>query len=179
VKKHKLFAEPNLYLRTLAQVSLMELPYFVEYLGRIRALASSAIIKQGLSDYEREQFLDYLEIVAGYNKSIKWILANIELPKELILKLKQTDELFQFYRGVLREYFAKNFKVEAMSGFEFFKYSSTVMDAFIEFHETLLSNYLKMIKRHKIRLIKRLAFLIFGISMLFLFRFPCYFFLLH
>lgn len=44
-EKHKLFAEPDLYLRTLAQVSLMELPRFIEYLGRTRAIVSSALAK--------------------------------------------------------------------------------------------------------------------------------------
>lgn len=47
--------------------------------------------------------------------------------------------------------------------------STITIDAFIEFHQILLINYLEMIKRHKISLIKRLGFLIFGISLLFLF----------
>ncbi len=164
-EKHKLFAEPDLYLRTLAQVSLMELPRFIEYLGRTRAIVSSALAKGGLTNHEKEMLLDYYEVLSGYNKNIKWILENIKLPEDTLLKLRNSQDLFEVYRITLRKYLAQDFRTKEMTGLEFFRFATITIDAFIDFHEALLRKYLEMIKAQKEGLFKRLGFLISGITL--------------
>jgi len=68
---HQLFAEPDLFLRTLAQVAIMELPNFIENLGRISILGSGAIVKGGLTLQEKKLLLSYLEIFSGYKKTLQ------------------------------------------------------------------------------------------------------------
>ena len=55
-EKHRLFAEPDLYLRTLAQVSLLELPNIVEALGKLRAIGSAAVERNHMPPEDKKIF---------------------------------------------------------------------------------------------------------------------------
>lgn len=102
--------------------------------------------------------LDYYEVLSGYNKNIKWILENIKLPEDTLLKLRNSQDLFEVYRITLRKYLAQDFRTKEMTGLEFFRFATITIDAFIDFHEALLRKYLEMIKAQKEGLLKGLVF---------------------
>lgn len=165
---HKLFTEPDLYVRTLAQVTLMEMPRFIEYMGRLRAISSGAIEKGGLSEEDKKLILGYLEEIVSYRKSLHWILENITLPQETIIMFRNAQDLLNMFMSTFNEYFAKDFKVKGLRGTEFFKSATSVIDGFIESHKVLLYTSLKIIKNKKISYFKRLTLLLSGLSFVFI-----------
>lgn len=64
---HRLFGDPDLYLRTLAQVALMELPNFIETLGKTRALGSRILARGKIFPYEKNLLLKYTQIYSNYS----------------------------------------------------------------------------------------------------------------
>lgn len=165
---HRLFGDPDLYLRTLAQVALMELPNFIETLGKTRALGSRILARGRILPYEKNLLLKYTQTIPIYENAINWTLINIKYPEDIIYDLNIAQKALYEYKELLNHYVILNFKKDKeRTPIEFFLTATHVIDSLIKVNKSILNNYLSILAERKKAYIKNLVLLILLISIIF------------
>lgn len=154
-EKYALFAEADLYLRTLAQVSLLELPNLIEALGKLRAIGSAAVKRNYIPPEDKEIFIRNFQSLKGYQEVLRWTLLNIKFPRETIITLESAFKLLEDFMHISESLMIKDFQEEfALTGYGYFKLATACIESFYDLHSSIFEEYLKKIEAKKEFLIK-------------------------
>jgi diguanylate cyclase (GGDEF)-like protein len=160
-EKYRLFEEPNLYLRTLAQVSLLEIPNLVEALAKTRAIGSGALTRRYISQEDKKIFLQNYQALNGYKEALRWTLLNIKIPKKTIISMESSFKLLDDFLQLSQIFLLNDFTGKfSLTGYGYFKLATAVIESFYELHAQIFEEYLLQIEERK-RLLLKNAFLSF------------------
>lgn len=174
-EKHQLFAEPDLYLRTLAQVSLLELPNLIEALGKLRAIGSAGVERNHMPPEDKKIFLQNFQALQGYQEVLRWTLLNIKFPRKIIIALESSFKLLNDFMNLSQTFLINDFRGGfALTGYGYYKLATAVIDSFYSLQSLILSEYLQQIEEKKKELIRSgllsflfLSLVLGGISLFF------------
>lgn len=154
-EKYQLFAEPYLYLRTLAQVSLLELPNLIEALGKLRAIGSVGVERKHMFPEDKKIFFQNFQALQGYHEILRWTLLNIKFPRKTIIAMESSFKLLNDFMDLSQSLLLNGFQGGfSLTGYGYFKLATAVIDSFYSLQSLILSEYLQQIEEKKNELIR-------------------------
>jgi len=161
--RHGLFSDPDIYVRTLAEVALIEIPKLAEILGRIRGLGSGYLARRSINPAERRQLLRLYAVAHGYAGALEWTVKNIQLPRETVTLLQTGSEELESFLKHSEDLITR----ESLKGFSargYFERASQVIETFYEIYFRLTRELVARLKRKQKKLFREwlLSSLIFS-----------------
>lgn len=154
-EKYNLFAYPDLYLRTLAQVSLLGLPNLIEALEELRAIGSVAAERSYILAEDKKIFIKNFQSLYGYQEVLRWTLSNIQFPRETLIAFENSFKLLEEFMNYSESLLLYNFKGEfALTGYGYFKLATLCIDSFYNLHSSIFEEYLKQLEAKREKLAK-------------------------
>ncbi len=166
--RHALFQDPDLYVRTLAEVALIELPKLIEILGRIRGLGSGYLAQEKKNPALQKTLFRLYATANGYGGALEWTVKNIRFPTETILLLKTAyQELSEFLTQ--SETLISLRPESPLAPSTYFQIASGVIDTFLEVYSRLTQDLIQRLNQKKRSLIRDWFLSILLLSFMFIF----------
>ena len=165
-ESHGLFADPDLYVRTLAQVALIELPKLTEILGRIRGVGSGFLANHDLGRGDKRELLRLYSQAYAYSGALKWTLANIRFPTKTILLLKSGSQELQDFLKRSEDIVAGS--QVSFTPMGYFHIASEVIGKFVDIYLQLMDEVGVRLKDKRRRFIRNWLIFTFILSTIFI-----------
>ncbi|QJA06353.1 EAL domain-containing protein [Thermosulfurimonas marina] len=160
-QRHALLSDPDLYVRTLAQVALIEIPKLTELLGRIRGLGSGYLARYPrLKPAERQTLLRLYATAHAYSGALDWTVRNIRFPETTVLRLRVASQQLEEFLRQGEEIFTEDSPSDPQT---YFQVATSVIDLFFETYKELVRELVRRLKTRREKLLLQ-----FGLSLAFL-----------
>ncbi len=172
--RYGVLSDPNLFVRTLADTALIEIPKLAEVIGRIRGLGGGILAKGRCTKKGREEIARLYGLLVGYSQVVSWTTKNVKLPEEIISSFKRANEKLKGFIVTVRESFLIG-QSPKLDPVDYFNRASVAVDSWFKVHELML-DYLKELLFNKKREIlynlfpKLLSIVLFAIFIIYLVR---------
>ncbi len=168
-RKHGLFSDPDLHVRTLAEVALVELPKFTEILGRICGLGSGYLARQTLNSAEKKTLFKLYTSAYGYAEVLEWSLKTIPVSKETVFLLENAYRQFENLLSQSENLLAQGFQNRNFTPEEYFKQASDVIRTFQLVGRRMTGELIARLEEKKHRLWRNWGISVAAISLVFIF----------
>ena len=91
-EEYRILSDPNLFVRTLADTALIEIPKLAEVIGRIRGLGGGILAKGKGTKKGREEIARLYGFLVGYSQVVSWTTKNVKFPEEIISFFRRANE---------------------------------------------------------------------------------------
>lgn len=167
--QYALFSDPDLYVRTLAEVALIELPKLTEILGRIRGLGSGYLARKNLSLSEKKNLLKLYVSAHSYAGMLQWTIKNIQIPEGTVLLLKTAYQQFEEFLSKSEELLNINFKTTSLTPESYFNIASLVIKSFNEVYRQIADDLIERFYNKKKKIIKNWVISVTATYIIFIF----------
>ena len=168
-ERYGILSDPNLFVRTLADTALIEIPRLAEVIGRLRGLGGGILVRGKCSKKGKEEIAHLYGLLVGYSQVISWTTKNVKLPSEIISSFKEANRELKNFVHLVRENFLLGEEPSGLDPVTYFNRASVAVDSWFKVHEQML-NYLKgLLSDEKSEIIHNLILKFFSIALFALF----------
>ena len=151
--QHDLFSDPDLYVRTLAQVALIEIPKITEILGRIRGLGSGYIARGRITPAERKTMLRLYAVAHAYSGALEWTVKNVRFPEKTMILMRSASREMEDFLKRSEDLITTGFS-PSLTPLGYFKIASGVIETLIELYVGLSQELAYRLRLKKRELLK-------------------------
>ncbi|TCK05341.1 EAL domain-containing protein [Phorcysia thermohydrogeniphila] len=146
--KDGLLVDSEPYIRTLADVALIELPQLTEIIGRVRGLGSGILAKKKLEEEEKEDIVELYRLLSGYRSVVGWTVNNIQLPQGIHVEFHDVLAKVDNYLDFVELSFIIKFN-STLDPISFFDRSSEIIDRVYSLYDSLTDYLQSFLKERK------------------------------
>jgi len=155
--RHVIFSDPDIYVRTLADIALIELPRLIEILGRIRGLGSGYLAQRETGPAERRIMLKLYTAAHAHARALEWTAKSIRFPENILSSLRRASRELEDFLQLSEEVIATGHS-RSLTPQGYFHIASSTIKTFLNISREMTEELSRRLEAKKRRLVRNWFF---------------------
>ncbi|MCX7873807.1 MAG: EAL domain-containing protein [Caldimicrobium sp.] len=165
---YHLYDDRDLTVRTLAQISLIEIPKISETIAVLRGLGATYLTKKQISLKEKKELIEYYNLARGYLGAIDWTIRNIKYPESIHVEfVKVSQQTAIFLKKAEEIALSNSLRFLKINPEGYFILGTNVQEALYQLYQSIFKEISSKLVLRKNKFIANSLLIFIGISLVF------------